>query len=195
MKQRGDQVFHLSQTGRQDQRRRRTAFSLVCSLELKVAAYTPSLSLSLCIVMSATAALSSRQSAACCSASGRSTAKPSTSAPSIPLSSSSSTSHHHRRRLLRGSPRTPSPCVVALAAMQPGEIYMPDPLMDVSAIQAAAGAPGAAAGAGGGGGGRPRRRGPPDLPSLLMDGRIVYLGMPVRIVFGFCCLCCEVELT
>jgi hypothetical protein len=72
---------------------------------------------------------------------------------------------------------------------------MPDPLMDVSAIQAAAGAPGAAAGAGGGGGGRPRRRGPPDLPSLLMDGRIVYLGMPVRIVFGFCCLCCEVELT
>lgn len=45
MKQRGDQVFHLSQTGRQDQRRRRTAFSLVCSLELKVAAYTPSLSL------------------------------------------------------------------------------------------------------------------------------------------------------
>lgn len=70
--------------------------------------------------------------------------------------------------------------------MQPEELYIPDPLMDVSAIRAAAGAPGAAAGAGGGGGGRPRRRGPPDLPSLLMDGRIVYLGMPVRIVLGDC---------
>ena len=134
---------------------------------------------SLC-TMSAAAALSSRQGA--CSASGRSAARPSTSAPSIlfPSSTSSSSSSSSHRRLLRGSLSRASCPVVALAAMQPGELYIPDPLMDVSAIRAAAGAPGAAAGAGGGGGGRPRRRGPPDLPSLLMDGRIVYLGMPVR---------------
>lgn len=142
-------------------------------------------------VMSAAAAsLSSRQSAcACaCSASGRSAARPSTSAPSIPPSSSLFSSH---RRLLRGSSSSrPSPVALA-SSMQPGELYIPDPLMDVSAIRAAAGAPGAAAGAGGGGGGRPRRRGPPDLPSLLMDGRIVYLGMPVRLfsVFEMSLLC------
>lgn len=120
-----------------------------------------------CVIMSAS--LVSRQSCACaCSASGRST-----SAPSIPSFSSP-----HRRQLSRGSPRSSRSSLV-MASMQPGEIYVPDPLMDISAIRAAAGAPGAAAGAGGGGG-RPRRRGPPDLPSLLMDGRIVYLGMPVR---------------
>jgi hypothetical protein len=37
---------------------------------------------------------------------------------------------------------------------------------------------------GGGRGGRPRRA-PPDLPSLLLDARICFLGMPVSIVICF----------
>ena len=61
-------------------------------------------------------------------------------------------------------------------------IIIPDPLWDVPEIQAAAGAGAAGASYRGGRGrgrGRRRRSGPPDLPSLLMDSRIVYLGMPV----------------
>lgn len=37
-------------------------------------------------------------------------------------------------------------------------------------------------GSGGGGGGQHKsRRPPPDLPSLLLNSRIVYIGMPVRV--------------
>ena len=36
-------------------------------------------------------------------------------------------------------------------------------------------------GGGGGGSARPRTA-PPDLPSLLLDARICYLGMPVRLL-------------
>jgi hypothetical protein len=106
--------------------------------------------------------------------------KASTSAPSIPFPSmtppttTTTTTHRHlSSNLPRGSRTAP----VRAYPSSSGEVFIPDMLM--GEIRAAAGAPGAAAGAGGGGGGRPRRRGPPDLPSLLMDGRIVYLGMPV----------------
>lgn len=38
---------------------------------------------------------------------------------------------------------------------------------------------------GGGGYGRPKTA-PPDLPSLLLDSRICYLGMPVRQFYSHC---------
>jgi len=78
----------------------------------------------------------------------------------------------------RGRRPPSSAPIPPLGGLPVGDLWIPDPLLDVAAVRAAAGAPGAVASAGGGG--RARRRGPPDLPSLLMDGRIVYLGMPVR---------------
>lgn len=43
-------------------------------------------------------------------------------------------------------------------------------------------------GGGGGGGGSARpRTAPPDLPSLLLDARICYLGMPVSLSLSITC--------
>lgn len=69
-------------------------------------------------------------------------------------------------------------------------LLIPDPLWDIPEIRAAAGSPGAAAGATYSGGGPRRRSQPPDLPSLLMDARICYLGMPVRLGWEWCVSVC-----
>ncbi|KAG7670724.1 putative ATP-dependent Clp protease proteolytic subunit-related protein 3, chloroplastic [Nannochloris sp. 'desiccata'] len=59
-----------------------------------------------------------------------------------------------------------------------GELWTPEPTkMQLPNIQANSGAPGAAAGTGYDD--HKPRTPPPDLPSLLLDSRIVYLGMPL----------------
>jgi ATP-dependent Clp endopeptidase proteolytic subunit ClpP len=63
---------------------------------------------------------------------------------------------------------------------------MPDTSQTMPEVQAASGAPGAAAGTGFDD--HKPRTPPPDLPSLLLDSRIVYLGMPVRIIPPLGCL-------
>lgn len=57
------------------------------------------------------------------------------------------------------------------------ELWTPDSRVQLPAVEASSGAPGAAAT---GGDDHKPRTPPPDLPSLLLDSRICYLGMPVR---------------
>ena len=71
-----------------------------------------------------------------------------------------------------------------MAASGPGDVerfnslWTPEPAkMQLPNVQANSGAPGAAAGTGFDD--HKPRTPPPDLPSLLLDSRIVYLGMPV----------------
>ena len=58
-----------------------------------------------------------------------------------------------------------------------GQVWVPEAELQMPEVRAAAGAPAAV---GYGGNGRRPRTPPPDLPSLLLDARICYLGMPVR---------------
>ena len=58
-----------------------------------------------------------------------------------------------------------------------GQVWVPEADLQMPEVRAAAGAPAAV---GYGGNGRRPRTPPPDLPSLLLDARICYLGMPVR---------------
>lgn len=67
------------------------------------------------------------------------------------------------------------------ASDTPVEPTRPCPLPE-PALQARGGAPAAAASAGDD---HKPRTPPPDLPSLLLDSRIVYLGMPVRLGASF----------
>lgn len=83
--------------------------------------------------------------------------------------------------LRRNTSRVPT---VALAASGPGDVdrfsslWTPEPAkMQLPNVQANSGAPGAAAGTGYDD--HKPRTPPPDLPSLLLDSRIVYLGMPL----------------
>jgi len=60
------------------------------------------------------------------------------------------------------------------------ELWTPDEVqLQGLNVQASSGAPGAAAGTGYDD--HKPRTPPPDLPSLLLDSRIVYLGMPVSV--------------
>ena len=62
---------------------------------------------------------------------------------------------------------------------------MPDNLVQVPTV-AAAGGSGAAASVGYDD--HKPRTPPPDLPSLLLDSRITYLGMPVGVLTGWACV-------
>lgn len=62
-----------------------------------------------------------------------------------------------------------------------GQLWVPEADLQMPEVRGAAGAPAAV---GYGGNGRRPRTPPPDLPSLLLDARICYLGMPVRACSG-----------
>ena len=63
---------------------------------------------------------------------------------------------------------------------------MPECLVQLPATEARGGAPGAVATYYDD---HKPRTPPPDLPSLLLDSRITYLGMPVRTHPATCCAC------
>jgi len=76
-------------------------------------------------------------------------------------------------------------CIVAMGDLENLDrfsgLWTPQPaVMQLLDIQASSGAPGAVAGTGYDD--HKPRTPPPDLPSLLLDSRIVYLGMPVSCI-------------